>query len=193
MVLHPPRLQGTDAYVRIYNNDGSEAGACGNGMRCVADIVFKESGKAALDLRDQGRADQLLEGRRAAHLHRRHGPAALCLERDSAGGEVRGHPRHRIADRADRQSDPAFALRREHGQSARGVLGRRRERLRPRQDRAAARTSSDVSGARQHLAGARRFARAHRHAHLGARRRPDQGLRLGRLRGGRSPPRGSSA
>jgi diaminopimelate epimerase len=34
--------------VRIYNNDGSEAGACGNGMRCVADVMFKESGKAAL-------------------------------------------------------------------------------------------------------------------------------------------------
>ncbi len=48
MVLHAPRLQGTDAFVRIYNNDGSEAGACGNGMRCVADIVFKQSGKAAL-------------------------------------------------------------------------------------------------------------------------------------------------
>jgi diaminopimelate epimerase len=48
MVLHPPRLQGTDAFVRIYNNDGSESGACGNGMRCVADILFKETGKAAL-------------------------------------------------------------------------------------------------------------------------------------------------
>jgi diaminopimelate epimerase len=47
-VLHAPRLSGTDAYVRIYNNDGSESGACGNGMRCVADIVFKESGKNAL-------------------------------------------------------------------------------------------------------------------------------------------------
>ena len=39
-------------------------------------------------------------------------------------------------------------------------------------------------GARQHLARAGRVARAHRHPHLGARRRPDQGLRLGRLRGG---------
>ena len=35
MVLHPPRTPGTEAFVRIYNNDGSEAGACGNGMRCV--------------------------------------------------------------------------------------------------------------------------------------------------------------
>jgi diaminopimelate epimerase len=48
MVLHAPHLPGTDAYVRIYNNDGSESGACGNGMRCIADIVFKESGKTAL-------------------------------------------------------------------------------------------------------------------------------------------------
>ncbi len=36
MILQAPRTPGTDAFVRIYNNDGSEAGACGNGMRCVA-------------------------------------------------------------------------------------------------------------------------------------------------------------
>ena len=48
MALYPPRTPGTDAFVRIYNNDGSEAGACGNGMRCVADLVAKESGKIAL-------------------------------------------------------------------------------------------------------------------------------------------------
>ncbi|HPG89619.1 MAG TPA: diaminopimelate epimerase, partial [Hyphomicrobium sp.] len=35
MVLHAPRTAGTKSYVRIYNADGSEAGACGNGMRCV--------------------------------------------------------------------------------------------------------------------------------------------------------------
>src|SRR5882672_936253 len=45
MILHAPRARGTDAYVRILNNDGSESGACGNGMRCIADILFKESGK----------------------------------------------------------------------------------------------------------------------------------------------------
>ena len=48
MALYPPRTPGTDAFVRIYNNDGTEAGACGNGMRCVADIVARESGKTAL-------------------------------------------------------------------------------------------------------------------------------------------------
>ena len=48
MALYPPRTPGTDAFIRIYNNDGSETGACGNGMRCVADLVAKESGKDAL-------------------------------------------------------------------------------------------------------------------------------------------------
>src|ERR1700761_532655 len=47
MVLQPPRLAGTEAFIRIYNNDGSEAGACGNGMRCVARRVFEASGQNA--------------------------------------------------------------------------------------------------------------------------------------------------
>ncbi len=48
MALYPPRTPGTDAFIRIYNNDGSEAGACGNGMRCVASLVAKASGKERL-------------------------------------------------------------------------------------------------------------------------------------------------
>jgi diaminopimelate epimerase len=48
MALHPPRLPGTDAYVRIYNRDGSESAACGNGMRCITDLLFKETGKRDL-------------------------------------------------------------------------------------------------------------------------------------------------
>ena len=48
MVLYPARTAGTDAFVRIYNSDGAEAGACGNGMRCVASLVADETGKDAL-------------------------------------------------------------------------------------------------------------------------------------------------
>jgi diaminopimelate epimerase len=44
MVLQPPRLDGTEAFIRIYNNDGSEADACGNGMRCVARRLFEKTG-----------------------------------------------------------------------------------------------------------------------------------------------------
>jgi len=48
MALYPSR-GGGDASIRIYNSDGSEAGACGNGMRCVASLVGAETGKARLN------------------------------------------------------------------------------------------------------------------------------------------------
>src|SRR3984957_15396711 len=48
MALYPPDGS-TDASIRIFNNDGSEAGACGNGMRCVAALITAETGKAALE------------------------------------------------------------------------------------------------------------------------------------------------
>jgi diaminopimelate epimerase len=49
MALYPAKTPGTEAFVRIYNSDGSEAGACGNGMRCVAQLVANESGKDVLN------------------------------------------------------------------------------------------------------------------------------------------------
>ena len=48
MVLHAPKTPGTEAYVRIYNADGSEAEACGNGMRCIAWVVAQNTGRKAL-------------------------------------------------------------------------------------------------------------------------------------------------
>ncbi|MFZ5738821.1 MAG: diaminopimelate epimerase [Pseudomonadota bacterium] len=48
MLLQPARLPGTEAFVRIYNNDGSESGACGNGMRCVARQMFAGSDQNGL-------------------------------------------------------------------------------------------------------------------------------------------------
>jgi diaminopimelate epimerase len=47
MALYPGR-GGSDASIRIYNNDGSEAGACGNGMRCVASLLSAETGRSTL-------------------------------------------------------------------------------------------------------------------------------------------------
>ena len=44
MVLHDPRTPGTAAYVRIYNTDGSLAGACGNGTRCIAWLEAQRTG-----------------------------------------------------------------------------------------------------------------------------------------------------
>jgi diaminopimelate epimerase len=48
MALYPARGS-ADAAVRIYNNDGSEAGACGNGMRCVAALIAAETGRTDLN------------------------------------------------------------------------------------------------------------------------------------------------
>ncbi|MEZ5773596.1 MAG: diaminopimelate epimerase [Hyphomicrobiaceae bacterium] len=48
MALMPPRTPGTASFVRIYNADGSEAGACGNGTRCVGDYLTRETGGSDL-------------------------------------------------------------------------------------------------------------------------------------------------
>ena len=50
MVLSDPRSRGPAAYVRIYNNDGTLAGACGNGARCVAHQLSRQLGIDALQL-----------------------------------------------------------------------------------------------------------------------------------------------
>jgi diaminopimelate epimerase len=46
IVVHDPRSPGTDAYLRIYNTDGSESAACGNGTRCVAWAMFEDPAMA---------------------------------------------------------------------------------------------------------------------------------------------------
>ena len=54
MTIHEPRTPGTNAYLRIYNTDGSESGACGNGTRCVAwallddPVMARPSGQSLL-------------------------------------------------------------------------------------------------------------------------------------------------
>jgi diaminopimelate epimerase len=48
MALYPAKRAGTEAFVRIFNSDGSESGACGNGMRCIAALVARTTGKTRL-------------------------------------------------------------------------------------------------------------------------------------------------
>ena len=50
MALSDPRNPGTAAFVRIYNNDGTFAGACGNGTRCVADRLCRELGVESVEV-----------------------------------------------------------------------------------------------------------------------------------------------
>lgn len=42
IVLEPPTDKDADVFMRIYNPDGGEAGACGNATRCVASVVMAE-------------------------------------------------------------------------------------------------------------------------------------------------------
>src|SRR6185369_4495427 len=42
IVLEPPTDRAADVFMRIYNPDGGEAGACGNATRCVASLVMGE-------------------------------------------------------------------------------------------------------------------------------------------------------
>ena len=50
MVMRDARTGGTAADVLIYNNDGTLAGACGNGTRCVADRLCRELGLSAVKI-----------------------------------------------------------------------------------------------------------------------------------------------
>jgi len=45
MAIHDPRTPGTENYVAIINSDGSQAQACGNGMRCVTQALAAETGR----------------------------------------------------------------------------------------------------------------------------------------------------
>mgnify|MGYP001226537250 CR=1 FL=1 len=48
MVLAAPRTPGTDAFVTIFNTDGSESAACGNGTRCIGWLEKERTGKRDL-------------------------------------------------------------------------------------------------------------------------------------------------
>ena len=120
MALYPPDGS-TDASIRIFNNDGSEAGACGNGMRCVAALVSAETGKAMLEFETTAglipcwRADGGLftvdMGRprfRWDEIPLLHDVARYARDRSQGPG----------------RAGPAVAVGRQHGQSACDFLGR---------------------------------------------------------------------
>jgi diaminopimelate epimerase len=45
IVLELPQTRGADVFMRIFNPDGSPAGACGNATRCVAEALGRKSGR----------------------------------------------------------------------------------------------------------------------------------------------------
>lgn len=72
ITLHPPP-PGTDAdlFMRIRNPDGSEAGACGNATRCVAELLFEENGRPYQVIRTVAGdlpAERLADGRQRVDM-----------------------------------------------------------------------------------------------------------------------------
>ena len=168
-----------------------KSGACGNGTRCVAwamlaDPVMGAAGAADdAAARDQGRA---AAGDAASATT----PSPSTWARRACAGTrsrcraVPGHPRHRAADRPDRRPDPALALppstwaTRTRSSSSTTLRPIDLERIGPLLE------NHPIFPERANISlAAGAGARSHRAAGLGARRRPDPGLRLGRLRGAR--------
>jgi diaminopimelate epimerase len=50
LLLEPPRDSLAQVFMRILNPDGSEAEACGNGTRCVAQLLGAETGKSEIQI-----------------------------------------------------------------------------------------------------------------------------------------------
>src|SRR5215813_4585364 len=45
ILLEPPRHPAAQLLMRIRNADGSEAEACGNATRCIAELLWRETGE----------------------------------------------------------------------------------------------------------------------------------------------------
>ncbi len=54
VLIDPPEQDGTAAYLRFHNTDGSESGACGNGTRCVAAALMAETGAKSIAVQTAG-------------------------------------------------------------------------------------------------------------------------------------------
>jgi diaminopimelate epimerase len=66
ITIEPPRTTGAATFMGIHNTDGTEAQACGNATRCLAWLLFEETGKTEvlidsiggpLHCRKEGRCD----------------------------------------------------------------------------------------------------------------------------------------
>ena len=65
MVIFDPRAKGSDGFMRIFNTDGSESSACGNGTRCVSWHMLRDHSKDRIVLET---AAGLLDCRREAEF-----------------------------------------------------------------------------------------------------------------------------
>ena len=189
MVLGDPKTEGTAADVLIYNNDGTLAGACGNGTRCVADRLCRELGVDAISIETEA---GVIACERLGPWSYRVDMGAPRLDWDAIPLQHAVPDTRRVELWPDGEA-PAGAgprLDGQYGQPARGVLCPGPEPHRRRGPWPEDRGRSDVPGEGQcHLRpdlGSRR----REGAGVGAGRWADPRLRLGRLR---DPGRGGAA
>ena len=71
IVLEPPRHPAAQVLMRIRNVDGSEAEACGNATRCIADLIYRETGDPRIRIETVAgllEAEALVDGRFAVDM-----------------------------------------------------------------------------------------------------------------------------
>jgi diaminopimelate epimerase len=71
ILLEPPRHPQAQVLMRIHNPDGSEAEACGNATRCVADLIRRETGDPQMQIETLAgllEAEALADGRVAVDM-----------------------------------------------------------------------------------------------------------------------------
>ena len=77
MAIHDPRSPAADARLVIYNQDGSRAGACGNGTRCVGWAMIEDSEMARPSVSGDG---LLLESAAGLLTVTRDGPETFTVD-----------------------------------------------------------------------------------------------------------------
>ncbi len=82
VVISPPRGPTSDAWMGIFNADGSEVGACGNATRCVAWVLMRESGRSKV----------VLETKAGLLDAEARGPALVAVDMGRAGLDWRDIP-----------------------------------------------------------------------------------------------------
>jgi len=172
IVLEPPTDRDADVFMRIYNPDGGEAGACGNATRCVASLLM-----------DEGNTDQITVQTISGLLEsQKVGDGRIAVDMGPALLDWRDIPVARACDTnhlpigAGPLQDPVgTSMGNPHATFFVEDLGKvPLAELGPRLER-------DPFFPERANIGVAEIARAVEAQGVGTRRRPDAGLRLGRL------------